>query len=228
MTGGAAVLRAKIGAASPALTTAASRLWSAPSPRERYADYLYAMHGVVRSSVPLLQAALVRCREVPDDGSAATLARYYATHIAEERGHDEWLRQDITAAGHDPDDALRKVPSASVAALAGAQYYWIRHYHPVMLLGYIAALEGQPPSPGLPARLAAATGYPLSAFRALSGHAAADPGHGEEVFRILDLLPLTAAQQAAVGVSALHTVAGAVRLLLELAARSYRAGDADV
>jgi hypothetical protein len=115
-----------------------------------------------------------------------------------------------------------------VAALAGAQYYWISHYHPVTLLGYIAVLEGQPPSPELPARLAAATGYPLAAFRALSGHAAADPGHGDEVFRLLDRLPLTVPQQAAVGISALHTITSTVRLLLELAARRYHAGDADV
>ena len=37
---------------------------------------------------------------------------------------------------------------ATAAALVGAQYYWIRHVHPVALLGYVMLLEGYPPSAG--------------------------------------------------------------------------------
>ena len=38
-------------------------------------------------------------------------------------------------------------PSPTVAALVGAQYYWIEHVHPVGLLGYVLLLEGWPPTP---------------------------------------------------------------------------------
>ena len=43
------------------------------------------------------------------------------------------------------EDVLKRIPPPSAAALAGAQYYWIRHVHPVALLGFIAVLEGTPP-----------------------------------------------------------------------------------
>ena len=227
LTSHSAMLRIKIGMASPALRAAARRLWSAPSPGERYTDYLCAMHGVVRASVPLMETARLRCRAAPHDPVAGPLAAYLAAHIADELGHEEWLREDIAATGHDPGESLRRVPPASVAVLAGAQYYWLSHYHPVTLLGYIAVLEGAPPHPELAARLAAATGYSAAAFRTLSVHADADPRHGAEVFRLLDRLPLTKRQQAAVGLSALHTVTAAARVLEELAARQYTAGGAD-
>lgn len=226
-TSHSAALRLKIGMASPVLQAAARRLWSAPSPAERYTDYLCAMHGVVRASVPLMETALLRCRAVPPDPVAGPLAAYLAVHIAEELGHEQWLRQDIAATGHDPGEPLRRVPPASVAALAGAQYYWLSHYHPVTLLGYIAVLEGTPPHPALAARLAATTGYSAAAFHTLSAHADADPRHGAEVFRLLDRLPLTRRQQAAVGLSALHTVTAAARVLEELAARQYPRGGAN-
>jgi len=44
------------------------------------------------------------------------------------------------------------------SARVGAQYYWIHHFHPVALLGYIAVLEGRPPSPTLVEELIERTG----------------------------------------------------------------------
>jgi hypothetical protein len=41
----------------------------------------------------------------------------------------------------EPAQTLSIRPSANVAALVGAQYYWILHHHPVALLGYMATLE---------------------------------------------------------------------------------------
>ena len=41
---------------------------------------------------------------------------------------------------------LTRPPSPTVAAAVGAQYYWILHYHPVALLGYVATLEGTLPT----------------------------------------------------------------------------------
>jgi len=217
VTGHGTDLRIKIELAWPALHRSARQLWNAPGLPARYVEYLLAMHAVVRASVPLMDTALARCRATPADPVAGPLERYLAPHMAEERGHDDWLCEDIAATGHDPGEALRRVPPAAAAAMVGAQYYWIAHWHPVALLGYIAVLEGWPPHPGLASRLAALTGYPVCAFGTLSRHADADPGHGEEVFRLLDRLPLTVAQEKAVGVSALHTVSAAARLLSEIA-----------
>jgi hypothetical protein len=88
----------------------------------------------------------------------------------------------------------------------GSQYYWIEHVHPVGLLGYIALLEGYPPSPRDVAHLQAVTGYGAEAFRTLRLHADLDPHHGQDLDDVLDRLPLTHQQRTLIGVSALTSV----------------------
>ena len=101
---------------------------------------------------------------------------------------------------------LRRVPSPTVAQLVGAQYYWVLHYHPVAVLGYIALLEGYPPSPGLIDELARRTGYPEPAFRTLRLHGELDQGHRDELDAMLNGLALTPEQSTAVSVSAMMSV----------------------
>ena len=81
------------------------------------------------------------------------------------------------------------------------------HHHPVALLGYIGLLEGFPPSPGMIEDLRARTGYPADAFRTMVAHAELDPRHGDELFELVDTLPLTPEQSAVMGLSAMHSVA---------------------
>ncbi|WP_377268744.1 iron-containing redox enzyme family protein [Peterkaempfera sp. SMS 1(5)a] len=199
----------------PAVQSAAQTLWTAPGLRERYPAYLGTMHGLVRASVPLMEAAVDRCGHLPArDPCAEPLARYLRTHIEEEQGHDDWLLEDLTALGaREPGALLARAPAEDIAALAGAQYYWIRHYHPVCLLGYIAVLEGCPPRADMVDRLPALTGLPASAFRTLAGHAALDPGHLRELDQLLDGLPLNPPVAAAVARSAAYTADRAAALL---------------
>ena len=96
--------------------------------------------------------------------------------------------------------------SETVAGLVGAQYYWIFHYHPVALLGYIALLEGYPPTGELVDELTARTGYGAEAFRTLRLHAELDPGHRDELDETLDALPLTPEQSTVLGLSAMYSV----------------------
>jgi hypothetical protein len=86
-----------------------------------------------------------------------------------------------------------------------------------VLLGYIAALESNAPAPWLAARLAADTGLPAAAFRTLREHADLDGGHTLALEALLDALPLEPAQEEAVGVCALHTTDGLIRLFTRLA-----------
>lgn len=216
--GAGAVLRTKLGLLLPALQEAADRVWDTPPARERYIGYLSVMHAVIRASVPLMRAAARRCATAGGDPVARPLREYLHGHIAEERGHDDWIAADLAAAGEDPERYIARIPPAEVAALAGAQYYWLEHYHPVTLLGYIAVLEGNPPKPGLVAHLIGATGLPASAFRTLRAHAELDPGHAAAVFALLDDLPLTADQRKAVERSAVHSLLQATRIMANLAA----------
>ncbi|WP_354642999.1 iron-containing redox enzyme family protein [Kitasatospora camelliae] len=212
-------LRAKLALARPAVTAATDALWRPAGLGPRYLRYLAAMHQLIRASVPLMERAAVRCAELgPADPVAGPLGRYLREHAEEERGHDDWLLADLAAAGADPAELLAAVPPPAVAELAGAQYYWIEHHHPVALLGYVAALEGNAPAPWLADRLAAGTGLPPAAFRTVREHAELDGGHLAALDALLDALPLTAAAEAAIGLSALHTAHGITRLFLGLAA----------
>jgi heme oxygenase-like protein len=185
--------------------------------RELYPEYLFTSHCVIRASVPLMETALERSRAVSEgDAVAAALAPYLAEHIDEERDHDEWLLGDLEALERDRTGVLARPPSPTVAGLVGAQYYWILHYHPVALLGYISLLEGYPPSPELVERLREATGYPHEAFRTMSAHAELDPGHRDELNALLDSVALTSEQSTIVGLSALWSVDMFTRAIDEL------------
>src|SRR5207237_3301598 len=106
----------------------------------------------------------------------------------------DWLLDDLEVLGGGRAAVLARPPSPTVAALVGAQYYWILHYHPVGLLGYIGVFEGYPPSPAMIDGLVASTGYGRDAFRTMIAHAELDPGHRDELDRLLDELPLTPEQ----------------------------------
>ncbi|MFJ9631684.1 iron-containing redox enzyme family protein [Streptomyces sp. NPDC101175] len=215
-----AALDVKLALAAPALGAAFAELWrpEAPVLRTRYLAYLYEMHALIRSSVPLMERAAVRCaRAVPGDPIAAPLRSYLERHIEEERGHDDWLLDDLAAAGGDPARTADRLPSPVVAELVGAQYYWIEHHHPVALLGYIRVLEGNAPAPWLADRLAARTGLPAAAFRTVRAHAELDGGHLADLDALLDALPLTPEHRTALAVSALRTADGVTRLFSYLA-----------
>ena len=164
--------------------------------------------------MPLTETALERSRLLAgDDPLANPLAGYLADHIEEELRHDETLLEDIEALGVERSSVLERLPSPKVAALVGSQYYWIQHFHPVSFLGYVAVMEGYPPTSELIETLVARTGFPRNAFRAYLEHAELDPGHRDHLDRTLDALPLEQRHEKALGVSAIATATMAARSL---------------
>jgi hypothetical protein len=210
-------LRAKLDLAYPVLRAQAERIWSSPVVRDLYPAYLRAMHTVVRSAVPLIEAARDRAAALaPNDAVATGLVAYLTRHAGEEAGHDQWLLEDLKATGADPEEPLRAIPSARVATLVGAQYYWLRHHHPVSLLGHMAAIEGYHPPMGFAKRLGELTGYPDEAFRAIARHERLDIHHKRALYTALDELPLTPEHETMIGLSGLHTMQGAIDVLAEV------------
>jgi hypothetical protein len=179
---------------------------------ELYPEYLVTFHGVVRASVPLMEAAIARAHEMTADAVASRVARYLEKHIPEETGHDEWILEDLAVLGVDRGFVLARPPSPPVAAFVGAQYYWILHHHPLSLLGYIVVLEAYPPLIREIEDLIARTGHDRAAFRTLLHHADLDQHHADELFSAIDALPLTAEHSAVLGASALSSA----RLLIEV------------
>jgi Iron-containing redox enzyme len=215
----ARLVRPALWLACPAVHAAAREMWAAPSLRERYPVYLAAMHALIRTSVPLLEAAAAACRgRAAGDPAADLLAGYFTAHAAEERGHDQWLLEDLAALGVRRPDTLPGAACAQdIAALAGAQYYWIHHGHPACLLGYIAVLEGCPPDAAMVAGLPARTGLPAAGFRTLAWHASQDPAHSRELARLLERLPLSGEVVASVARNAAWTAMRAAAVLRRLA-----------
>ena len=217
----ATLVRPALWLAFPAVQAAARALWTAPRLRERYPVYLAVMHGLIRASVPLMETAAQQCGLLPpEDPSAGPLAGYFGLHAEEERGHDDWLVEDLAVMGVRPPDALLAGGDLrdDIAALAGAQYYLIRHCHPACLLGYIAVLEGCPPDAAVTGQLPALTGWPAAAFRTVAEHAALDPGHQRDLDALLDVLTLSPAVTAAVARNVAFTADRAASLLYRLAA----------
>jgi heme oxygenase-like protein len=210
-------LRLKIEIALPELAGASRKLVTHPRISDLYPEFLSTLHGIVRAAVPLMEATLDRAQSMSgEDHVAAELAKYLPRHVVEETGHDEWLLQDLEVLGIDRSTVLARVPSPTVAALVGAQYYWVLHYHPVAVLGYLIPLESHPPTTALIEDLILKTGHDRRAFRTLMDHSELDPHHGEELNELLNRLPLSSEQSTMLGISALHTVHMSARAIDEM------------
>jgi len=214
------VLRCKIALALPPLVAAQRRLDQHPEPAAAWLAFLGVLYGAVRASVPLLETARDRARNLsPADPLAAGLVDYLRRHAEAERGHDEWLLQDLQSVGVASTELLSRPPSGAVAALIGAQYYWVLHYHPVCILGHLMVIEGNPPNRRRLQDLRSRSGLPASAFRTMLEHADLDIDHAAELADLLDRLPLSPIHNEALGLSAISTVAGLTRLLKEVGDR---------
>ncbi|WP_405584710.1 iron-containing redox enzyme family protein [Streptomyces sp. NBC_01190] len=215
-------LRRKVGLLMPTVDATSRRMWTHPRNDLVYLEWLKALHGMIRATVPLMLAATESCVARQGDPAADLLGRYLAKHIREEYGHDQWVADDYVVAGGDPEELRSALPGPAIAALVGSQYYWLRHVHPVALIGHIAVLEGNPPGPGLAPDLAARTGLPEDSFRTIARHAQLDVQHRDDVHRLIDRLPLDAAQNELLGLSALHTMRGLIEVMEAILDRVHR------
>jgi hypothetical protein len=181
-----------------------------PRARELWPIYLATGYHVGRAMVPLMETALERARELaPQDPVADGLAAYLERHILEEMHSDEpggAHLDDLQALGVDPIAVQASLPPPKVAALLGAQYYWIFHHHPVAILGFLELEAFHPHRPTLE-RFIERTGLPREGFRQLLLHASLDAVHARELHRVIDALPLEPYHEQLIGLSALHTIA---------------------
>jgi hypothetical protein len=199
-------LRRKIDLMTPPFTKACHDVFMHPRIAELWPEYLVTQHAIIRTTVPLMEAGRDRAKAMSEsDPVAAGVSRYLDVHIEEERNHDEWLLEDLKVLGVTREAVVSRVPSHTVASLAGSQYYWTLHYHPIALLGYFAFMEGFPPQQELILDLIDRTSLPETAFRTFRLHGELDPGHKDELDQTIDALPLTSDQENVLGLSAMST-----------------------
>jgi hypothetical protein len=201
----------------PGLSHSVDELWADVRLRTLYPRYLVALHTMVRASVPLMQEALeVTNSKYLDTPCGVRLAAYLTNHIPEESGHDEWLLEDLAQLGYPSSVATTHFPSPAVAAMVGAQYYYVRHVHPCVLLGYISVLEGYPPSAAMAERGSELTGYPKIAFRTIRKHANLDPHHKLDLETAIDEMQLDDKQLSMISANALLTIDYVHQLIRQL------------
>ena len=202
-------LQVAVELAVPALVAPGRRLLDHPRARELFPRYLATGYHIARAMVPLMEKALERAQELsPDDRVAEGLADYLERHIPEEMHGDEpggATLHDLVALGVDPVGLTTHPPPPKIAALIGAQYFWIFHYHPVAILGFLELEAFHPHGPTLEL-IIDRTGLPRDGFRQLLLHAKLDVVHARELHRVLDSLPLEPRHEQLIGLSALQTI----------------------
>jgi hypothetical protein len=136
-----------------------------------FVAWLKFAHGIMQSSVPLMEFAATK--------AGGELRDYLREHAAEERQHATWMAEDIAKLG----ETLPRFDHA-VAATAGAQYYYLQHVGPHALLGYMAAMEFRPMPMAHVEALARIYGEDV--IRTLRLHAVSDVEHGKALARVID------------------------------------------
>lgn len=201
------------------LGNASYEFWTHPDFPRVYREYIFQSHAIVRASVPLMVAAerACRCPEHAYDSALQGFGAYLRHHIPEETGHHEWILDDGEALGLQRADILNRIPKESAAQLVGMQYYWIHHYNPIALAGFIATMEGNPPTLEFIDEVARRNKLSLNCFSSHVYHAKIDPQHRREFDDMLDSLPMTSDQLALIGLSALRTIGLMTKIMSDIA-----------
>ncbi|MBU4135892.1 MAG: iron-containing redox enzyme family protein, partial [Alphaproteobacteria bacterium] len=105
--------------------------------RDAYVAYLGQAYHHVSQTVPLMQAARAR---LGDDQAVYRSA--LDDYIAEETGHEQWILNDIRAAGGDPVQAVADGPNAATELMVAYAYDTIQRVNPMAFFGMVYVLEG--------------------------------------------------------------------------------------
>ena len=175
-----------------ALTLATLRFLTHPALRAVFPQYLIHLYHSMRTAGAVMECARARSAALADRCPvAARLAPYWANHIQEESGHDEWLLADLARLGVNVDRAVALVPAPEVAELMGTLHFWIQHAHPVGALAYFYVVERSPPTEALLDRIVQSARIPREALQTFYRHASIDVAHARELEALIDSLPLT-------------------------------------
>jgi pyrroloquinoline quinone (PQQ) biosynthesis protein C len=150
-----------------------------------YVAFLTQAYHHVRHTVPLLMAVGSR---LPD--RLAWLQPRIVHYIAEEQGHDQWILNDIEAAGGDRGHAAQSRPDLATDAMVAFAYDVATRRNPVGFFGMVHVLEGTSVALALRAaeRIQGRLALPDRAFTYLRSHGKLDQEHVEDLAGILERL----------------------------------------
>jgi acyl-CoA synthetase (AMP-forming)/AMP-acid ligase II/pyrroloquinoline quinone (PQQ) biosynthesis protein C len=141
--------------------------------RATYLAYLAEAYHHVRHTVPLMRLARSGLSAKP------ALVAALDDYIEEEDGHEQWILNDIRAAGGNADAVVAQGPSPATARMVDHAYTVLRSGNPTAFFGMVFVLEGTSialASHGAEA-VRSSLGLPPSAFTYLTSHGALDQDH---------------------------------------------------
>jgi pyrroloquinoline quinone (PQQ) biosynthesis protein C len=100
-----------------------------------YLDFLAQAYHHVRHTFPLLASAAARTTDM-------SYQKALLSYMNEERGHDEWILDDIHALGGDAEGVRNGKAGGACQLMVAYSYYAVEHISPYALLGSVHVLEG--------------------------------------------------------------------------------------
>ena len=162
-----------------------------------YLAFLRDLYHIVWHFCPIMATAAARC------GDSLRGIRYdLYERIEEEKGHENWVLEDIGALGGDAGGMGAASPSAPVQAMIGFNYYAAERVHPCSVLGMLYVLEvvasvyGGKAADSIARAIGRKTGK--GGFRFLSSHATMDVDHMAKLNLLLKTIEEPAAQAAVI------------------------------
>lgn len=163
--------------------------------RQEYLAFLHQAYHHVRHTVPLLMACGARV-----SAHQEWLREALGEYIEEEMGHQEWILDDIVAAGGDRAAAAASRPTAATELMVAYAYDTIARGNPLGFFGMVLVLEGT--SVAIATRAAEvienALALPRTAFTYLRSHGDLDSQHIGFYERLMDRLDDPADQAAVI------------------------------
>jgi long-chain acyl-CoA synthetase len=160
---------------------------------ESYQAFLGQAYHHVRHTTPLLMLLGGRLPE-----RLAWLRGAVAEYIDEEFGHEEWILNDIAAAGGDAAAVRASQPELPAELMVSYAYDLLNRGNPAGFFGMVFVLEGTSAALALSAadRIQSALDLPDAAFSYLRSHGTLDQQHTRHLAGLLD--KMTAEDQAEV------------------------------
>lgn len=161
-----------------------------------YEVFLHDIYHIVWHFCPIMASAAARCG---DDFRQVRYQLY--ENIEEEKGHEEWVLEDVAAIGSDVAAVRSLPPSAPVQGMIGFNYYACEHIHPCSVLGMLYTLEVISSVYGGRAATSVSRALgmtPPHGFKFLESHASMDLDHMANLKNLIKTIGDTSAQNAIV------------------------------
>lgn len=141
---------------------------------DHYGAFLLQAYHHVRHTTPLLMACGSRLGH-----DYEWLRNAVAEYIEEELGHQEWVLNDLAAAGFNKPMARHSSPSPATELMVSYAYDTIARGNPVAFFGMVQVLEGTSVriADAAADAIQVATGLPDGAFSYLRSHGVLDQDH---------------------------------------------------